>query len=112
AQRRKAKTPAPGDSIPVGDTITLNDGRGNGRGGCANPKRPGIPTCPYDVHEWPWEVVPLSQIADYYPPFRIGAVLPDADGNLWILPRTSSLSKKGELVYDIVNPKRGLVQRV
>jgi hypothetical protein len=36
----------------------------------------------------------------------------DLDGNLWILPTTSAQSKKGELVYDVVNPKSGLIQRV
>jgi hypothetical protein len=34
------------------------------------------------------------------------------DGNLWILPTTSAQSKNGELVYDVVNPKRGLFERV
>jgi hypothetical protein len=36
----------------------------------------------------------------------------DLDGNLWILPTTSAQSKQGELVYDVVNPKKGLFQRV
>jgi hypothetical protein len=40
-----------------------------------------------------------------------GAAIADRDGNLWILPR-SALSKNGELVYDVVNPKQGLVRRV
>jgi hypothetical protein len=61
---------------------------------------------------WPYEIVPLSQIADYYPPIRPGATRADRDGNLWILPRTTTLSKHGELVYDVVNPKQGLVRRV
>ena len=60
----------------------------------------------------PYDVVPLAAIADYYPPIRIGSVMPDRDGNLWILPTRTTQSRSGELVYDIVNPKRGLVQRV
>ena len=55
---------------------------------------------------------PLSEIADYYPPIREGASIADLDGNLWILPTTSAQSQSGELVYDVVNPKRGLFQRV
>ena len=58
------------------------------------------------------EFVPLSEIADYYPPIREGAAIADLDGNLWILPTTSAQSKNGELVYDVVNPKRGLFERV
>ena len=56
--------------------------------------------------------VPLSEIPDYYPPIRENSAMPDLEGNLWILPTTSAQSQKGELVYDVVNPKRGLFQRV
>jgi hypothetical protein len=56
--------------------------------------------------------VPLKEIADYYPPIRRGAAMPDLDGNLWILPTTSAQSQNGELVYDVVNPKDGLFERV
>jgi hypothetical protein len=53
-----------------------------------------------------------SQIGDYIPPLRYNGVLPDADGNLWIVPSTSTLSKHGELVYDVINPTVGLFERV
>lgn len=56
--------------------------------------------------------VPLSEIPDYYPAIRGGAAKADLDGNLWILPTTSAQSKNGELVYDIVNNKGELFQRV
>jgi hypothetical protein len=58
------------------------------------------------------EVIPLNQIADYYPPIRLGATIPDLDGHLWILPTTSTQSKRGELVYDVVNTKGELFRRV
>jgi hypothetical protein len=58
------------------------------------------------------EVIPLNQIADYYPPIRAGATIPDLDGHLWILPTTSAQSQRGELVYDVVNAKGELFQRV
>ena len=58
------------------------------------------------------EVIPLSEIADYYPAIRPGAAMPDLDGNLWILPTTSKQSKQGELVYDVVNVKGEIFERV
>lgn len=58
------------------------------------------------------EYVPLKDIADYYPAIRQGAAKADLDGNLWILPTTSAQSKAGELVYDVVNNKGELFQRV
>ena len=58
------------------------------------------------------EFVPLSEIADYYPAIRSGAAKADLDGNLWILPTTSAQAKAGELVYDVVNNRGELWQRV
>jgi len=58
------------------------------------------------------EFVPLKDIADYYPAIRPGAVRADLDGNLWILPTSSAQSKAGELIYDIVNNRGVLTQRV
>jgi len=58
------------------------------------------------------EFVPLKEIADYYPAIRSGAVKADLDGNLWILPTSSAQSKAGELIYDIVNKRGELTQRV
>jgi hypothetical protein len=56
--------------------------------------------------------VPLSEIGDYQPPIRPGAVKPDLDNNIWILPATSALSRNGELVYDVVNSAGQLTHRV
>lgn len=58
------------------------------------------------------EMVPASEMPDYYPPIRQGAVLADRDGGLWILPNTSAQSKAGELVYDVVDGKGALTERV
>ncbi|MEP6762839.1 MAG: hypothetical protein ABJB66_00950 [Gemmatimonadaceae bacterium] len=58
------------------------------------------------------EFVPLKDIADYYPAIRQGAAKADLDGNLWILPTTSAQSKAGELIYDVVNNRGELFQRV
>jgi hypothetical protein len=51
----------------------------------------------------------VSDLADYVPAFARGSVTADADGNLWI--RTSTVVK-GEPVYDIVNRRGELVDRV
>ena len=58
------------------------------------------------------EFVPLKEIPDYYPAIRSGAAKADMDGNLWILPTTSAQAKAGELVYDVINNKGELFQRV
>lgn len=58
------------------------------------------------------EYVPLDQVPDYYPSIRMGAAKADADGNMWILPTTSASSKQGELVYDVVNNRGVLIERV
>ncbi len=58
------------------------------------------------------EFVPLNEIADYYPAIRPGAAKADLDGNLWILPTTSAQAKAGELIYDVVNNRGELWQRV
>jgi hypothetical protein len=50
------------------------------------------------------DFVPLKDIADYIPPIRAGALKPDRDGNLWILPTTSAQASAG-LLYDVVNQK-------
>ena len=61
-----------------------------------------IPTLAFD---------PIEEMPDYIPPIRQGAVKADEDGNLWILPTTSSQAGSG-LLYDVVNPKSELVERV
>jgi hypothetical protein len=57
-------------------------------------------------------IVPeFKDIFDFHPPIRRRSLMADLDGNLWILPNTSAQSKRGELVYDVVNPK-GAFHRV
>jgi hypothetical protein len=57
------------------------------------------------------EVAPANELPDYYPPVRDGAARPDADGNLWVLPTTSA-SARGGLLYDVVNRKGQILERV
>jgi len=51
----------------------------------------------------------LQELPDYLPPFELGAVRADADGNLWI--RTTTIVG-GQPVYDIVNGRGELFDRV
>lgn len=66
------------------------------------PADPGPPRPPAPVE---YVAPDLKDLPDYYPAIRRNAVMPDLDGNLWILPTSSAQSKQGELVYDVVNVK-------
>ncbi|MDQ8164475.1 MAG: hypothetical protein P3A28_01785 [Gemmatimonadota bacterium] len=57
----------------------------------------------------PIQLVGANELPDYAPPFAVGSVRGDADGNVWI--RTSHVYDGGS-VYDIVNSKGMLTDRV
>jgi hypothetical protein len=75
-----------------------------------------------DFAKLPFMTVEPSELPDYYPPIRFGQVRSDPDGNVWILPSTSTLSQgttaagatgaSTALVYDVVNRKGVIVERV
>jgi hypothetical protein len=98
----RANTSAGRGDDPAADGA--QPGRARSSGGAASPGQQG------SIQRM--EFVPLSEIPDYYPPIRERSSMADLDGNLWILPTTSAQSQQGELVYDVVNPKLGLFQRV
>ena len=50
--------------------------------------------------------IDAAKLPDYYPPIRQGSTFADADGNLWILPATSSLSAS-DLLASVANSGRG-----
>ena len=68
------------------------------------PPPPGSPTPIY----LPFTAVDAADLPDYYPPIRSGQVKSDREGNVWILPSTSSLSQ-GNLLGPLTNPTSGLV---
>jgi hypothetical protein len=70
-----------------------------------------LKTAPANVSVPTYDVAPASSLPDYFPPVRDGAARADADGNLWILPTTSA-SAQGGLLYDVVNRKGELFERV
>ncbi len=57
------------------------------------------------------EVVPASELPDYYPPLKAHGVRADRDGKLWILPSTSAQARGG-LLYDVVDGGGALTERV
>jgi hypothetical protein len=58
-----------------------------------------------------FEPLARGKLPDYEPPIGPGSVRADLDGNLWIVPRTSAAAKGG-LLYDVVNRKGEIVERV
>jgi hypothetical protein len=62
----------------------------------------------------PFVPVPPEEIGDFYPPIRAGQFRADPDGNVWILPSTSTLSASGTsgLAWDVVNRNGEIVERV
>jgi hypothetical protein len=87
-------------------------GRGDGAGRAQDPEADRLSEFGRGYLPRTAEVIPLSDIADYYPAIRPGAAIPDLDGNLWLLPTTSKQSQHGELVYDVVNAKGEIFERV
>jgi hypothetical protein len=71
------------------------------------PPTPGQPAFP----RMPFVTIEPSDLPDYYPPVRSGQVFADRDGNVWILPSTSSAAKGG-LLYDVVNRNGEIFERV
>jgi hypothetical protein len=77
-------------------------GRGGGGGGEGVP--PQRPPPQFDDPK-----IEPNEVSDYRPPFPHGATRVDADGNLWI--RTTTIVS-GQPVYDLVNPRGELFDRV
>lgn len=81
--------------------------RAAGAGGGNPPPRPaGDQARPMPQMQF----VSPSELPDYRPPFFSGAVRADAQGNLWI--RTTTVKAGGGPVYDVVNRKGELIDRV
>ena len=80
---------------------TVRSGRG---GGVGDPTRPLPP--PPTFNDPP---VQPNDVSDYRPAFLHGATKVDADGNLWI--RTTTMVG-GQPVYDVVDPRGALFDRV
>lgn len=87
-------------------------GRGGGGGvpvGAAGPVGP-----PPGFVRAPLMMVEPSDLPDYFPPLRQAQAKVDLEGNIWLLPATSSLSTvtQAGLVYDVVNRNGEIFERV
>ena len=96
------------DSAKTAQLKQLDDARAQQAARARDSGMPSPPASPMPTIEF----VPLDKISDYYPAIRTGALKPDRDGNLWILPATSAQSQTGELVYDVVSNLGALLYRV
>jgi hypothetical protein len=83
-------------------------GRGGGRGDTSSAGRNANSCYPVSIVT---SFVPLAAMPDYIPPVRTNAASADRDGNVWIIP-TTSLQAKGGLLYDVVNRRGELFERV
>jgi hypothetical protein len=78
--------------------------------GSIGPRTINTPSGPRRARQQ-FEFLPLNKLSDFEQPIESGAVKADLDGRLWILPKTS-LSAKGGLLYDVINRKGEIVERV
>ena len=76
------------------------DGRGGGEGGRGGFGGVNVP---------PINMVSPSELPDYAPPFQAGSARGDLDGNMWV--RTTKVVQGGS-VYDVINAKGELIDRV
>jgi hypothetical protein len=100
-EERKAR--AAGGAAPAGTS------RGGGTGGRGGGGGSGTGARPMELAPTVALPMPLTDVPDYMPPFKSNAVQADADDNLWI---RTTIEVKGQPVYDIVNRKGELVDRV
>ena len=120
AQRARMAAANPGTAAGPGQQIAIGDGAGRSGGervqitmvapgpGAGGPG-PMVAGGPGGMP--PLAYVAPSELPDYKPPFFAGSVRADADGNLWI--RTiPTRAIPGGPVYDVINGKGELVERV
>jgi hypothetical protein len=105
-----------GDRIAVErGTVGAGGGPPPPPGAVGGPGTPGMPRMPFAT-------VDITDLPDYYPPIREGQVRSDREGNVWILPSTSTLSQgtilgsataqTSSLVYDVVGRDGVIKERV
>lgn len=98
--------PAMGDRMVMEFRVGGDAGGRGGRGGEGGANRPAGAQ---QITLPPIEMVSPSEVPDYAPPFTAGAARGDADGNLWI---RTTMGHNGGAVYDVVNAKGQLTDRV
>lgn len=102
-RNHRVNTPAPARAMGAGDGGSGGGGTGRSSGGVEPSGQGGSIQRMISV--------PLAEIPDYFPPIHRNAAMADLEGNLWVLTTTTAQSRHGELVYDVLNPARGLMMR-
>ena len=93
-----------GVGIPTGHSMSIMPIGGDD--GAPQPKISAPPT-PQVA-----QLVAPNELPDYYPPIlQSGEMRADPDGNVWILPSTSTQAGRG-LLYDVVDRRGEIVRRV
>jgi hypothetical protein len=98
--------------------------RATGAGGAGGPPpAPGAAGMPAGMPRFPFVTVDAADLPDYYPPIRAGMMRADPDGNVWLMPSTSTLSQgsilasagtaqTSSLVYDVIGRDGVIKERV
>ena len=87
------------------------------------PPPPAAAGMPPGMPRFPFVTVDPADLPDYYPPIRAGTMRSDLEGNVWLLPSTSTLSQgsilgsaaaaqTSSLVYDVVGRDGVIKERV
>jgi hypothetical protein len=76
----------------------------------AAPRTMNTPSGPRTARQQ-FEFLPPEKFGDFEQPVQTGAVKSDLDARLWTLPKTSLGAKDG-LLYDVINRKGEIVERV
>jgi hypothetical protein len=98
--------------------VTMGGGRGDGP-----PPPPGAIGLPAGMPRFPFVTVDATDLPDYYPPIRAGMMRADLEGNVWLMPSTSTLStgsilggaaaaQTSSLVYDVIGRDGVVKERV
>jgi hypothetical protein len=100
-----ATMPLPNPAMAAPHTMPVGGGAGVDR-------EPGPHRASADTAREAPNVVSPDELPDYLPPvLRSGTMRADPDGNIWILPSTSSQAGGG-LIYDVINRSGEVFQRV
>jgi len=108
-----APQPKPGDATTKTSTTDAKPAANGNAAGTSAPGGekvgPGGGPIPANFPSAPLPAA--SDLPDYVPPFNTSAARPDADANLWVRTTTPG-SAPGNVVYDVINNKGELTDRV
>lgn len=112
AARERFLASQPQPAAPVGSSTTTSGPGGEQRTTIVMSGGPGVTAGgPMGMNSRNANFVPPNELPDYKPPFFSGNSRPDADGNIWVLT-IPTRGIPGGPVYDVINSKGELVERV